>query len=79
MSELSKGALGVHWGARRSRRDIRSAKHAAFLQSYRDLTARVTAFVNLPFEQISLSELQPVLAAIGRMDGATEKSLAQAA
>mgnify|MGYP001807840257 CR=1 FL=1 len=56
-----------------------SAKRAAFLQSYRDLTARVTAFVNLPFEQMSLSELQPVLTAIGRMDGATEKSLAQAA
>ncbi len=49
------------------------------MQSYRDLAARVSAFVNLPFEQMSLQELQPVLAAIGRMDGATAKALEQAA
>lgn len=73
--------LRVHWGLDdpAGATGPAAAKHAAFLQSYRDLTARVTAFVNLPFEQMSLAELQPVLAAIGRMDGATEKSLAQAA
>lgn len=73
--------LRVHWGLDdpAGATGPASAKRAAFLQSYRDLTARVTAFVNLPFEQMSLAELQPVLAAIGRMDGATEKSLAQAA
>lgn len=73
--------LRVHWGLDdpAGATGPAAAKHAAFLQSYRDLTARVTAFVNLPFEQMSLAELQPVLATIGRMDGATEKSLAQAA
>ncbi|WP_262329357.1 metalloregulator ArsR/SmtB family transcription factor [Bosea sp. BH3] len=73
--------MRVHWGLDdpAGATGPAAAKRAAFLQSYRDLTARVTAFVNLPFEQMSLAELQPVLAAIGRMDGATEKSLAQAA
>jgi len=73
--------MRVHWGLDdpAAVSGPQSAKRAAFLQSYRDLTARVSAFVNLPFEQMSLSELQPVLTAIGRMDGATEKSLAQAA
>ncbi|PTM39394.1 helix-turn-helix domain-containing protein [Bosea sp. 124] len=73
--------MRVHWGLDdpAAASGPASAKRAAFLQSYRDLTARVTAFVNLPFEEMSLGELQPVLSAIGRMDGATEKSLDQAA
>lgn len=73
--------MRVHWGVEdpAAVSGPQAARQAAFLQSYRELTARVTAFVNLPFEQMSLSELQPVLAAIGRMDGATEKSFGQAA
>lgn len=73
--------LRVHWGLDdpAAATGPESAKRAAFLQSYRDLAARVSAFVNLPFEQMSLQELQPVLAAIGRMDGATAKALEQAA
>ncbi|MDP3258650.1 metalloregulator ArsR/SmtB family transcription factor [Bosea sp. (in: a-proteobacteria)] len=73
--------MRVHWGLDDPAEATGplAAKRAAFLQSYRELTARVTAFVNLPFEQMSLSELQPMLTAIGRMDGATEKSLDQAA
>jgi protein-tyrosine-phosphatase len=73
--------MRVHWGLDdpAAATGPVSARRAAFLQSYRDLTARVTAFVNLPFEQMSLSELQPVLTAIGRMDGATQKSLDHAA
>jgi protein-tyrosine-phosphatase/DNA-binding transcriptional ArsR family regulator len=73
--------MRIHWGLDdpAATAGPEAAKRAAFLQSYRELTARVTAFVNLPFEQMSLGELQPVLTAIGRMDGATEKSLEQAA
>lgn len=73
--------MQVHWGLDdpAATAGPQAARRAAFLRSYRDLTARVTAFVNLPFEQISLSELRPVLRAIGRMDGATEKSLDLAA
>ncbi|HEY5797140.1 MAG TPA: metalloregulator ArsR/SmtB family transcription factor [Bosea sp. (in: a-proteobacteria)] len=75
------GPMRVHWGLDdpAAASGPVSARRAAFLQSYRDLTARVTAFVNLPFEQMSLAELKPVLTAIGRMDGATQKSLEQAA
>ena len=51
------------------------ARRAAFRQSYRDLTARVTALVNLPFESMMLDDLAPALEAIGRMDGATPRSL----
>ncbi|AOO81964.1 protein tyrosine phosphatase [Bosea vaviloviae] len=73
--------MRVHWGLDdpASVAGPQAAKRAAFLQSYRDLAARVTAFVNLPFEEMPLRELEPVLTAIGRMDGATDKSLEQAA
>lgn len=73
--------MRVHWGLDDpgAVSGPQSARRAAFLQSYRDLTARVTAFVNLPFEHMPLNDLQPVLTAIGRMEGATEKSLAPAA
>lgn len=73
--------MRVHWGLDdpAATAGPESAKRAAFLQSYRDLTARVSAFVNLPFEQMPLDDLQPVMTAIGRMDGATAKSLANAA
>lgn len=73
--------MQVHWGLEdpAAVSGPQAAQRAAFLQSYRELTARVTAFVNLPFEAMRLDELRPVLAAIGRMDGATEKTLFQAA
>jgi protein-tyrosine-phosphatase/DNA-binding transcriptional ArsR family regulator len=73
--------MQVHWGLDdpAAAAGPQAAKRAAFLRSYRDLTARVTAFVNLPFEEMTLGELAPVLQAIGRMDGATKRSLAQAA
>ena len=73
--------MRVHWGLDdpAAVSGPQAARRAAFLQSYRDLTARVTAFVNLPFEEMKLGELEPVLTAIGRMDGATGKSLEQAA
>ncbi len=73
--------MRVHWGLDdpAAASGPQAARRAAFLRSYRDLTARVTAFVNLPFEQMSLGELRPVLTAIGAMDGATPKSLERAA
>lgn len=73
--------MQMHWGLDdpAAAAGPQAAKRAAFLRSYRDLTARVTAFVNLPFEEMTLGELAPVLQAIGRMDGATKRSLAQAA
>jgi protein-tyrosine-phosphatase/DNA-binding transcriptional ArsR family regulator len=73
--------MRVHWGLDdpAAASGPQAARRAAFLRSYRDLTARVTAFVNLPFEEMSLGELRPVLAAIGAMDGATAKSLERAA
>ena len=73
--------LRAHWGLDdpASAAGPAAAQRAAFLQSYRHLTARATAFVNLPFEQMSAGELAPVLAAIGRMDGATPMTLERAA
>jgi protein-tyrosine-phosphatase/DNA-binding transcriptional ArsR family regulator len=73
--------MRVHWGVDDPAQagGPSEARRAAFRQSYRDLAARVTAFVNLPFEEMTLAELDPALAAVGRMDGATEKSLEQAA
>lgn len=73
--------LRVHWGLDDPAlvEGPLEARRAAFRKSYRDLAARVTAFVNLPLESMSLLELAPVLAAIGRMDGATMKALEQAA
>lgn len=73
--------LQVHWGLDdpAAAGGPAAAQRAAFLQSYRHLTARVTALVNLPFEQMSANELAPLLAAIGRMDGATPLSLERAA
>ena len=73
--------MRVHWGLEdpATASGPQAARRAAFLQSYRDLTARVTAFVNLPFEGMPLSELESDLSAIGRMDGATVKSLKEAA
>ena len=73
--------MRVHWGLDdpAAATGPEAARRAAFLRSYRDLAARVSAFVNLPFEQMTPDELQPVLTAIGRMDGATARSLDHAA
>lgn len=69
--------MRVHWGLDDPAQveGPVEARRAAFRRSYRELTARVTAFVNLPFEKMPLAELEPTLAAIGRMDGATPRSL----
>ncbi|MEM8627595.1 MAG: arsenate reductase ArsC, partial [Pseudomonadota bacterium] len=51
-------------------------KRAAFEATYRQLTQRVTALVNLPIADLSLPELRERLAEIGHMDGATDLALA---
>jgi arsenate reductase len=50
-------------------------KRAAFMETYRRLVARITAFVNLDVEQLDLASLKERLAAIGAMEGATEMAL----
>jgi ArsR family transcriptional regulator, arsenate/arsenite/antimonite-responsive transcriptional repressor / arsenate reductase (thioredoxin) len=73
--------MRVHWGLDDPAQvqGPAEAQRAAFRKSYRDLAARATAFVNLPFEDMPLAELEPILSTIGRMDGATVKSLERAA
>ncbi len=50
-------------------------KRAAFMETYRQLSARVSAFVDLDFEKLDLVTLKEKLAEIGAMDGATELAL----
>jgi arsenate reductase len=50
-------------------------KHAAFQEAYRQLMNRLTAFLNLPFDDLSLSDLKIRLAEIGQMEGATEMTV----
>ncbi len=73
--------MRVHWGLDDPAQALgpAGAQRAVFLKSYRELTARVSAFVNLPFETMSTAERQERLSEIGRMDGATPRSLEAAA
>ena len=50
-------------------------KRAAFMEAYRRIASRVTAFVNLDLEGLDLVSLKERLAAIGAMEGATEMTL----
>lgn len=50
-------------------------KHAAFQEAYRQLMNRLTAFLNLPFDDLSLADLKVRLAEIGQMEGATEMTV----
>lgn len=69
--------LTAHWGlpdpaaVTGSETEVR----AAFVETYRRLAARVTAFVNLPFETLDLARLKERVAEIGRMEGATSLTL----
>ena len=66
--------LQAHWGIPDPAevKGTKDVQRAAFLSAYRRLAARLTAFVNLPVETSDLSALKRDLAAIGRMEGATE-------
>lgn len=69
--------LRAHWGLPDPAlvKGTDAEQKAAFVQTYRRLAARISAFVNLPFENLDLASLKAALAEIGRMEGATELTL----
>ena len=66
--------LVAHWGIPDPAdvKGTREQKRAAFQEAYRHLMNRITAFVNLPVDDLALPDLKARLADIGRMQGATE-------
>ena len=72
--------LVAHWGVPDPAAVVGTdaEKSAAFMEAYRRLVARATAFANLDIERLDLASLKDRLAAIGRMDGATEMALLRA-
>jgi protein-tyrosine-phosphatase/DNA-binding transcriptional ArsR family regulator len=76
-----RNALLAHWGvadpALVKGDDVQ--KRAAFMDAYRRLGARLTAFVNLPFESLDRAALKSRLADIATMEGATELAVSNAA
>ncbi len=69
--------LQAHWGLPDPAEveGTEAERRAAFLETYRRLAARISAFVNLPIEQLDLATLKERLAGIGEMEGATELTL----
>ncbi|QTL02188.1 metalloregulator ArsR/SmtB family transcription factor [Aquabacter sp. L1I39] len=69
--------LQAHWGLPDPLQATggEAGERAAFLATYRRLAARISAFVNLPFEDLDLAGLKEAIAAIGRMEGATDLTL----
>ena len=69
--------LVAHWGVEdpAAVAGTDAQEHVAFLQAYRQLAARVTAFVNLDIAHADLATLKRKLAEIGAMDGATDFAL----
>jgi arsenate reductase len=69
--------LAAHWGIPdpAAVRGTEAEKRTAFLQCYRQLSARITTFVNLDLAKLAKPALRARLAAIGAMEGATEKAL----
>jgi len=69
--------LVAHWGIPDpdAVKGIDAERRAAFMEAYRRIAARVTAFVNLDIEKLDLSTLKERLSAIGAMEGATEMAM----
>lgn len=67
----------AHWGISdpAAIAGTEAEKRAAFMEAYRCLTARISSLVNLDIENLDLPTLKRNLAAIGRMEGATEMAL----
>ncbi len=65
--------LVAHWGIPdpAAVKGTDAEKRAAFMEAYRRLGARISAFVNLDIESLDLSTLKHQLADIGAMEGAT--------
>ncbi|MCX7341919.1 MAG: metalloregulator ArsR/SmtB family transcription factor [Hyphomicrobiales bacterium] len=70
--------LAAHWGIADpvEAGASEAEERAALLAAYRQLSQRVTAFVNLPIANMDLATLKRELAIIGCMDGATPMALA---
>lgn len=71
--------LVAHWGIADPLQagTSEAERREAFRRAYRQLSARVAAFVNLPIEQMSPERLRSELALIGHLEGATAMALAQ--
>jgi arsenate reductase len=71
--------LVAHWGVPdpAAVEGTDAEKRAAFMEAYRRLGARISAFVNLELETLDLSTLKLRLADIGAMDGATRMAAAE--
>ena len=71
--------LSAHWGVPDPAVVPVAQQRAAMLDAYRQLSARVTSFVNLPVETMDLVSLKGALASIARLEGATPLALRKAA
>jgi ArsR family transcriptional regulator, arsenate/arsenite/antimonite-responsive transcriptional repressor / arsenate reductase (thioredoxin) len=69
--------LVAHWGIPDPAAvgGTEAEKRAACMDAYRQLSARITAFVNIDIERLDLATLKQRLAKIGQMAGATELAL----
>ena len=69
--------LVAHWGIPDPAAVEGSAaeKHAAFTDTYRCLTSRISTFVNLDLDHLDLAAIKQQLAAIGAMEGATAMAM----
>ncbi|GLI22602.1 MULTISPECIES: arsenate reductase/protein-tyrosine-phosphatase family protein [Xanthobacteraceae] len=69
--------LQAHWGLPDPIRvkGTEAEQKAAFVATYRRLAGRISAFVNLPFEQLDLASLKERIGEIGKMEGATDLTL----
>lgn len=76
-----RNVLQVHWGISDPAKVEGTVvqKRAAFMEAYRHLSARLTAFVNLPFESLDRRRLKSRLADIATMEGATDLAIGNAA
>jgi protein-tyrosine-phosphatase/DNA-binding transcriptional ArsR family regulator len=76
-----RNALRAHWGVADPAltKGGDAQKRAAFMDAYRRIGARLTAFVNLPFETLDRGALKSRLADIATMEGATELAVTSAA
>ncbi len=73
--------LTAHWGLPdpAAVTGSEAETRAAFMSAYRHIAARMSAFVNLPIEDLDLGTLKKRLGDIGVMEGATDMTLASRA
>lgn len=71
--------LSAHWGIADPAMAPVAVQRIAMLDAYRQLSARVTSFVNLPLETMNIVGLKAALGRIAALEGATPLALQQAA